>query len=343
MPRSDRFLATIILTLLVSLSFTESPEAEEGGETATEALPPDVIQEPVERAELPSRSQMSTQALKRQLGEQLVEISTGETGFTALHLPANTYLPKGTVILVPGLFEHADASLNISPLRHALADKGWHSLSLNLPDPAFEALHIEGISLRNVMPADNPANAAEQDTGSPHIDEQPTDGTDTQVTNSNTGVQNPVVTPVQQYDTKINQLLKAAIKHAGTTESGVSIMLGQHEGAYWALHYLHQQPDTKPDALVLLNPRYPDSAHPGFASLIEELDTTTVEIYSAYLNQREEEARQRLNAGRRNPGQHYTQTGITARSAKLAQEQVQTKVLGWLHRYHSAHERQGNP
>jgi pimeloyl-ACP methyl ester carboxylesterase len=81
---------------------------------------------------------LKEQAWAAQLKEQLVvgqplEIRAGQQSFFAIHTPAEGKLKRGGVILLHGLGAHPDWPDVISPLRKALPESGWATLSIQLP------------------------------------------------------------------------------------------------------------------------------------------------------------------------------------------------------------------
>ena len=58
---------------------------------------------------------------------------SGASSFFAIFTPQNTAKPKGAVILLHGTGAHPDWSDVIHPLRTQLPDKGWATLSLQMP------------------------------------------------------------------------------------------------------------------------------------------------------------------------------------------------------------------
>ena len=82
-----------------------------------------------------------TTAVKRaeleRLSHPLTQVLTLETSFgesIALYQPAAMAEPRGTVILVPDINNHAEWPGELSPLRLGLADDGWHTIALLIPD-----------------------------------------------------------------------------------------------------------------------------------------------------------------------------------------------------------------
>ena len=64
---------------------------------------------------------------------ELQRLSAGKVTFTAVELRPDSTPVRGSIILLHGRGVHADWPDNIGPLRMALAENGWHTLSLQMP------------------------------------------------------------------------------------------------------------------------------------------------------------------------------------------------------------------
>jgi pimeloyl-ACP methyl ester carboxylesterase len=68
------------------------------------------------------------------IGEPLYLEADGHR-FLAIYTPAETGTARGTVLLVHGLGAHPDWPQVIQPLRSGLSERGWQSLSIQMPLP----------------------------------------------------------------------------------------------------------------------------------------------------------------------------------------------------------------
>ena len=68
------------------------------------------------------------------VGEPLYLKADGHR-FLAIHTPAETASARGTVLLVHGMGAHPDWPQVIQPLRSGLSERGWQSLSIQMPLP----------------------------------------------------------------------------------------------------------------------------------------------------------------------------------------------------------------
>jgi hypothetical protein len=64
---------------------------------------------------------------------ELIRLESGGLQFAAVELRPETENPRGAVILLHGRGFHADWPDTINPLRTALSEQGWHTLSLQMP------------------------------------------------------------------------------------------------------------------------------------------------------------------------------------------------------------------
>jgi pimeloyl-ACP methyl ester carboxylesterase len=112
MPALARFVIVIILPLLLV------PVSRAGGlsDTAKEQRWAD---------------QITDQLI---VGEP-VWLEVGGHRFLTIYTPAETETPRGTVLLVHGIGAHPDWPQVIQPLRSGLSEKGWQSLSIQMPLP----------------------------------------------------------------------------------------------------------------------------------------------------------------------------------------------------------------
>ena len=63
----------------------------------------------------------------------LQQLSAGNVTFAAVELSPESYPVRGSIVLLHGRGVHADWPDNIGPLRIALAENGWQTLSIQLP------------------------------------------------------------------------------------------------------------------------------------------------------------------------------------------------------------------
>lgn len=336
------WFSILLLSLSFSLSNVQAEESTQEGETleveAVEAVE-------IERPALNSRSQLAAQQFRTTFPEQLIEIPGTANHYSALYLPANAKTAKGLIVFVPGLLETADSATNIAQLRRAVTDKGWHSLSLNLPDPEPELLRIESTPI--VLPdthfetetTDNeePEQPQAEEPAADVVSDPFLDNDNATISTDETITDIAAEFTAVDYADTIEEVLNATLAYIETQQAKKLIFIAQHEGAYWLLDYLTTHKTQPIDTLLLINPRYPEQKNRKFSSFISELDIAMVDFYSTSLTapatEAVSEAKERLNASKRKETSDFQQFKINATGKKSAQKQTQTKVLGWLHRY----------
>jgi dienelactone hydrolase len=119
---------TILLFLLLSLASWSFVQAEQGdagqeGQSGTPAGVPRTNPEPAILARLANLP----------LKEQLVNLKLSAGTSPALFMEETRGKAAGGIILLHDIDASADWPGVISPLRHALPDRGWHTLSVQLP------------------------------------------------------------------------------------------------------------------------------------------------------------------------------------------------------------------
>jgi len=334
------WFSILLLSSLFSLSTAHSETAGQDSELLETEDSISEQSEAVElkRAPINSRSQIAVHEFRIQYPAQLIELPGTTTHHSALYLPANAKTAKGLIVFVPGLFETADSVTNIAQLRRAVTDKGWHSLSLNLPDPEFEPLRIDSAAIS--LPDTDSSEATADDTlaeesGAAAVSEPFLDNTSAAISAGEVLANEAAEPEIEDYVKTIEQLLDATLAYAANQQTKELIFIAQHEGAYWLLDYLTTHNNQPVNAILLINPRYPEHATQKFASFITELDISTVDFYSTRITAQANEAKERLNASKRKAKSHYQQFKVHAADEQASQKKAQSKVLGWLHRYQS--------
>lgn len=279
---------------------------------------------PVERALVSERSQDDAQALARQLpADEQQSLQAGSETFMALWKPANKPDPEGAVILLPGAGESADWPKAVGPLRRALPDIGWSSLSLTLPDLASEASLIRG-PLPEVK-APTPVTTDKQPKGKDAP--PPSNKPDQTATDPATAeIQGKVEAE------RIFARIDAAIAYAKTQKASSIALLGHGSGAYWAVRYLSEHQTKDIEKVVLVAAQSPFSAKPTLNDLAPALKITVGDFY--YRNQPDAKklALQRMEASKRLSADKYRQVGLEALpgNSSLEQEQLLRRIRGVL-------------
>ena len=77
----------------------------------------------------------------------LIWFESGDLEFAAVELQPETGPARGAVILLHGRGFHADWPETINPLRTALSEQGWHTLSLQMPVLAKDAKYFDYLAV----------------------------------------------------------------------------------------------------------------------------------------------------------------------------------------------------
>lgn len=298
----------------------------------------------VERPALQPRSETMAADLARQLpAKEIIILEAGDEAFIGLWRPANVAEPKGLVILLPGEGETADWPRGIGPLRRALPDHSWHTLSISLPDPpGFLAPEKPEPGLE--LPTEEQAESATEDTeqqAAPneagYLPEEAAALPDASPPETVQDEARQAVTtdPDKQLPLaeRIDERIDAALAYARSRQPERIVLLGQGTGGYWAARHLQQFAPGDVQHLLLIQPRQPEGQEEPLDQLVTTLKLATGDFHYRNGNARAE-ARERLNASRRIGHPAYHQIGLPTQIDDRATEQQQLlrRVRGWLDR-----------
>lgn len=272
---------------------------------------------PVERAPLKERSQDEAIALQRQLptAEQQ-QLEAGGEHFLALWKPANSPTPSGLVILVPGEGEHPDWPRVVGPLRSKLADAGWHTLALSLPDPLGDPLPtrppeaIEPAKKDDAAKTDAPpATAAEETPPAASAEDQR-----------------------KAHGDRVMARIQAGLDFATDKQVKTVVLLGHGSGAWWAASFLAERKPAQIHQLLMVEASVPAGYAPPLDELVPPLKLATGDFY--YKDRYADAALARQQASKRLQHPAYALIGLDALPANpdAEEEQLARRVRGWLTR-----------
>ena len=329
----------IILALGCCIALLHAGESDTASDPELAGQPASVAEE-IERPSLRSQHQLELQRLQRAYPGQFRALHSEFEAAAALYLPANQSQARGWVILLPGTGQPADATFNIERLRQTLPDSGWHTLSLQLPAPDFAGLHVSPppeplLPDTGDSPEENDAaevQAAEAPL--PDTPEQPADDDGMSAPDADapasTATADSEETAKPDHARRMLALLDAASNMARESQPARLVVLGQQEGAYWALRWLAaQEPSPPADALILLHPQQAEPS-PALDELSGRLNIPVADYYLALNAGASQAARQRLNSSKRNANSQYRQTGLREPAETLQEGELVRRVKGWL-------------
>ncbi|ETI61750.1 DUF3530 family protein [Marinomonas profundimaris] len=158
---------------------------------------------------------LETSLMGRRLNHQIQILDANGDAFLTLYRPSITSSTQGCIILLHSDNEHPDWPDAIAPLRNALPEHSWCTLSIEVPDV-----------IKRGAPVKVEAAPSAQDNSSP-----------------------PTTLPNQDV---VFARIQAAINKAQTEGADQSIFLGYKTGASYALNFLADNPNSG-EALVLID------------------------------------------------------------------------------------------
>ncbi len=330
----------LLLTLACTTAYGQSgPDTADPEETADmeESAPP-----AVPRPDLPTRNQLALERMQHHYPGQFRSLDD-DPGSAALYLPANRSKAFGWVILIPDSSQTADSNHLVEPLRHALADSGWHSLSLQLPEPDFLPLYVSpppepadpqedsGQQTEGTEP-DETAQPATTDTGPDLIepaDPLPPDA-DPSLELPPEPDEQPGNAEAASADARfqhIRQSLDAATAFANSHDNGPLALLGLGEGGWHAAAW--QADNEAAVALLLVEAITPANA-PLSLDLLTGPLTIPVQDYVLGDRNARAQAAARKNAAKRNAASQYQQVALDQPVASLQATTAVRRIKGWL-------------
>lgn len=342
MPSKGSLTALLLLALSPILQAEDkapTPPAEANTETVAETPAP--APKPIKRPPLPDYNDQRAQELARLLPTQAQTLTAGEDSFPALWLPASDGQPKGAVILLPGTGETPDWPRVISPLRYGLAQQGWHTLSLSLPEeesniPSRPPEPPKPVAPAADAPKDKEAAASEGDKKEENKEDSAKEAEKPAEESPAPTEEEPaeVDPPRPPLAERISARIEAALTFARAQDAKVIVLLGHGTGGYWAAHYLSQDKAEALQQLILISPSQPTGQEVPLEGLLAKLPLATGDFYYADRPTEQQAANLRRSASQRARHPAYSQTPLNTLAGDLASEQQQLlrRIRGWLDR-----------
>jgi hypothetical protein len=299
--RHQNKIKGLILILFIlpffALSADEAPEespqtTKEGSKEKKESLP---------RSFTPSqqnRISALTDQINKNAPNEVEILSYQDETFLALYRTAQTSAPEGCIILIHGNNEHPDWPNVISPIRMAMTENSWCTLSIEVPDSKTK----ESLSFINKTEDVNTEITDESDTSLPN-------------------------------EEVVFGRIAASITFAN--EQGISSisLLGYGTGATYALKYSTEN-QLNTGALILVSATMPGTSSPFLAA--DSLTTSLQPVLDYYIqpNQLDKQyanARRIAMLQRQAQNPIYTQIKVTSNSQfSIDQKQLIQRIRGFL-------------
>ncbi|WP_164880956.1 DUF3530 family protein [Aestuariirhabdus litorea] len=268
---------------------------------AAEEAPPADAGQAAERVTPESaQTRFNRELITRYQGSDLVELPSAEGNFIALYQARRSSRDRGGVILLAAPGQHADWPQLVAPLRDALPDQGWHSLSL-APPP---------------LPAPTPPEAAETDSASGEAGKS---------------VEQSLRREAQQaYQRWLGGRINSASEHLTSLGISHQVLLLVGGSAAPAMATLAEQKSPWA-ALVLINAE--NDPEGNLIKQLEQFPTLTLDLH--YGQQQQEPASERLAAARRANNNHYFSRPLEGpqNDTEASGSRLLKAVGSWLNRY----------
>jgi len=310
-PMKPRILTTLLATALCS-----APLLAADGDTSAPTAPAENSQpasaggagEAAPTRAMPNPSAAIQSDLARQLEAttELVWLETGDSPTLALSAPHNTREKLGTVVILHDQHTSADWPELVSTLRKGLPDKGWATLSVQLPDAPWPAIPAR------TLPGSADGNNADATADS----------------NSEAAAEN-------RYSEALNTIADAVFAQVGEDRSKL-VVLGVGTGAVWAADFVRNREQARRSlSLVMVDSRQPGHPQaPDLMTLLPEMSSTVLDLYhgSTFNENAAANPRNRSNLARREQldNFHQSRLPLLAGDWKKRNQWVLSRVRGFM-------------
>lgn len=256
----------------------------------------------------PEQQRQADLALAQNSETEVIWLENDGEQWLALYQSAVAAEAHGSIIIFPDQATGADWPGLIHPLRTQLTEHGWNTLAITLPQPPqldIPTRTLPTLQNRNQV-QESATPASETVTGTEAEASQNNSST---VTDANTSTE-----AADTYALKVLELAAAASNQLKDKGSQFEVVLGVGEGANWAVSYFMQDETRADRALMIINPTVATSTStPNLLSMISELETPVLDLWSdPDLNNRSY-AKQRLRAAKRSGNNGYRQIRLNQR------------------------------
>jgi len=281
------------LSLISSTAFSAEEEASAGTEKVASAAQPST---PAVKRTEPNREKNLRQALSSHPdpSTQVLQLDTGKDGEQLLgyYLTEGSGITQGGVIIFPDELTHMDWPENLNQIRTGLANHGWYTLAVFLPQPRPIRLPKRTLpvlsAIKPTQASDSPEGdtteqAAQENTESENTETAAAieNGEQASTAETSTEAQQDQEEKKENYQEVVTRLGNTAFEHL-KKEKGVDrvVVLGAGTGATWAAQYVQKHQEQQNLRLVLLDARDSTTENaPRLLEILPEIKTTIIDLH----------------------------------------------------------------
>ena len=293
------------LTDTIELSSTDtqpSPLSENDEQTTNERV-------------LPNKNQQREQIVKRHLqvhqrSDEFVQLNALGMPFSGMYLMQRTLSPQGSVLILPDNGEHGLWPDIIAPLREALPDAGWNTLSINL------------------LATPQPPKARYEDM--PKSAEIPSD-----VENSKTEDKKYRLRSIEEYQQQMTARIDSGVAKLLSRNSDnlaiVAVGYSANWAAVWLSHTKFNDEDGPKVTLIMVDPTDASYAPNTLAETLPEIEAPILDLITPNSLGNSTNNQKRKGYALSNGNADYLQVHLTpVRLDNNKTNEVVRRVRGWL-------------
>lgn len=287
-----------------------------------------------ERADV-DYQQLLLKAMLEQVDEdEILELTLDdERSFLLLHREALAAEAKGNLFLLPADGHHPNWPLGIAPLRKLLADHGWNTLALSLPQ--YQPL---GPPTRTLPPGPLLSRLESGGRPPPENDDEGNGGFPGAFAEEDEESEEPEERPdpaerLAGQQAAVEERLLAALNHLG--DEGRQLLALQGEAVFWLLPWLEAGNWPEQAPLILLDVKVPEGGDSReLARVLRALGNRPIlDIYDPASGEQQRQAEQRQAAYRRAGNNRVLQLSLEPASGQRqasGDRWLTQRVEGWL-------------
>ncbi len=222
---------------------------------------------------------------------EILQLDTGKEGekLIGFYRIEGSGFKQGGIIMFPDQKTHLDWPEDMNYLREGLAEYGWHTLAIYLPQEKEAPIPKRTLPVMQAITPSAPTDSETSDseetedtaTEEPAIESsEPATAATTTESEAEPMQAEETAEPEEKYKEKIFRLGQTAIKHLEQQGLKRFVVLGIGTGATWAAQYVQKHQETQDLRLLMVDARNPEGPDaPNLMKILPEIKDTIMDLH----------------------------------------------------------------
>jgi len=209
---------------------------------------------------------------------ELLQLDTGKENekLIGFYRSEGSGTSQGGIIIFPDQSTHIAWPEDMSVLSNGLADFGWYTLAIYIPQPPVQPIPERTLP---TLSSFIPAAAAAEDTDAPN--DTPPAAPDETPTSADIKENTATDTPEEPYEEAVFRLGKTAISYMTTRDDlDRFIVIGIGTGASWAAQYVKKYQEEQDLRLLMINAKQPNGSL-ALTEILPEIKDTIIDLHQS--------------------------------------------------------------